>query len=506
MTNWSEYQLAVFNWFQTYAETDLDQLRALIVKAVAGSGKTTTIVAAAEYIPPNAPACFLAFNRAIAQELANRLPSHVESRTLNSLGMRAVSQHFRKVNVDSGKLRKIVRELDPITSILDGEEYKPRYFVGDICNLVAKAKAHGFVPNSKLNGEVATPAIWEELADFYGIRAECPDDVLYEAADEVLKRNCELTNIIDFDDQLYFVVAFDIPVAQYQWIIVDEAQDVSHVQREMLKKFLSPSGRFIAVGDDRQAIYGFRGADSSSLDNIVDEFGAEVLPLSITYRCPRLVVERAQQYVPEIQAADNAPEGTVEELKRFEFAGFNDSDLVVCRNTAPLISSAYKMIQNNLPVRVVGRDIGKGLTGLIKKIAGKKFDTMSMGDFEIALNEWVKKQVDTFKRRDQEDRIESVQDKAESIFAIINGADVDTLEELCHAIDDLFRGERGVRFSTVHRAKGLEAERVFIMDSSLMPSRYAKKPWQRKQETNLIYVAVTRSLDTLYYIESKALA
>lgn len=500
---WSTNQQAIFDWVQASAQLP-QKRRALVVEAVAGSGKTTTISEAAKYIPVGDPSVFLAFNKAIATELGKRLPGNIESRTLNSLGHRSVLSKFGQVAIDTSKTRKIVRELKDECGI-DGSDYIAKYFTGDICNLVAKAKAHGLVPYDSMNGELANYASMMELKDFYNIYSECPDDVLCDFAIAALKVTVEQTNIIDFDDQLYFTVAFDIPVPQYKWVIVDEAQDLSHVNREMLKKFLATNGKIIAVGDSRQAIYGFRGADSSSLDKIVEEFNADTLPLSTTYRCPRKVVERAQQYVPEINCPDDAPDGSVEELDKFGLAEFNDDDLIVCRNTAPLIGTAYRMIRNNMPVRVMGRDIGKGLVNLIKKIARYDFKTISMGNFETKLNEWMRKQIDIAKRRDQEDRIEQIQDKAESLFAIISGSNCDTLEELCYIIEDLFQGDRGPMFSTVHRAKGLEAPRVFILDPQLMPSKFAKQGWQVKQETNLIYVAITRSMDKLCYIESKRL-
>ena len=500
---WSANQENVFDWVRDAAQRPTERM-GLVVEAVAGSGKTTTITEAAKFIPVSAPSVFLAFNKSIAGELAQRLPNNIESRTLNSLGHRAVLSKFGNVALDANKTRKIIRELDDQCG-LDGQDYVAKYYTGDIGNLVSKAKAHGLVPYESMNGEFACYESLAELKDFYNIYSECPDDVLFEFVIEALKVTVEQTNIIDFDDQLYFVVAFDIPVPQYQWIIVDEAQDLSMINREMLKKFLAATGKLIAVGDSRQAIYGFRGADSSSLDRIVEDFNAKKLPLDTTYRCPRKVVERAQKYVPEINCPDDAPEGSVQELEKFGLTDFTDTDLIVCRNTAPLIGTAYRLIRHNLPVRVQGRDIGKGLTSLVRKISGRAFKSMSMGKFEEKLAEWTRKQIDIAKRRDQEDRIEQIQDKADSLFAIINGADVETLEELCHVIDDLFNGTRGPTFSTVHRAKGLEAPRVFILDPQLMPSKFARKPWQVKQENNLIYVAVTRALESLCYIESRRL-
>lgn len=502
--HWSRFQTAIFSWV-IEAGQQLATPRAAVVKAVAGSGKTTTIVEAARYIPQSAPSVFLAFNKKIAEELSRRLPSNIPAMTLNSLGYRAVKSKLPRVQVDADKVRKIIKNLPSMQSLYDDRSYKPQYHVPEIGGLVAKAKAHGLVPSSGLKGELATADRWAELAEFYGIYSELPEDVLFEACQKVLELNCRDTDTIDFDDQLYFVVAFDIAVPQYQWIIVDEAQDLSHINREMLKKFLAPTGKLIAVGDDAQAIYGFRGADSSSLDKIVEEFKAEVLPLSISYRCPRNVVLEAQKYVPSIEASPTAADGLVEHLEKFNIADFLDTDMVVCRNTAPILKQAYRLIRARRSCRVLGRDIGTGLITLVKKVAGRKFDTIDMAGLETKLGDWMMNQIAILKRRDQESKIESVQDRVSSILEIISGSECQTCEQLCSEISKLFEGNRGVTLCTVHRAKGLEARRVFILNPSLMPSKMAKQAWQRKQETNLLYVAITRSLETLYFLEDKVI-
>lgn len=497
---WSKYQEDIFDWVRTSSTSS--KREGLVVEAVAGSGKTTTIVEAAKLIPQESASVFLAFNKSIATELAGKLPFNVEARTLNSLGHTAVMSKFGAVSLDNSKTYKIVKELEDQTG-LDGQDYIAKFFSGDICNIVSKCKAHGIKPYDKLNGEYFSKGVFKELVKYYGINSEAPDDVLYYFAHEALKESVKQTNVIDFNDQLYYVVLFDLDVPKYHWIIVDEAQDLSHINRDMLNKFLSENGKFIAVGDSHQAIYGFRGADSSSMSNIKDLFNCDELPLSTTYRCPKSVVEEAKRYVPEIECPSDKQEGIIKSVDYFNVDEFVDSDLVLCRNTAPLIKTAYKCITSKLPVRVLGRDIGKGLGSLVKKLAKKEFKTMTIGNFEIKLSRWSREEIQKAKKREQEDRIEGIQDKADSLFAIIEGADPDNLPELVTAIEELFSGDKGPRFSTVHRAKGLEANRVFILDKDLMPSKYAKEEWSKEQEKNIIYVAITRTSHELIYVRSK---
>jgi len=487
----SQYQKAIFEWVQAHVETK----GALIVEAVAGSGKTTTIVEAANLIPTDHKAVFLAFNKKISVELGEKLPSHIESKTMNALGWALLR---RRLNldfnaIDANKTRILIdKHLND-----DAQKVKP-----ELASLIAKAKAYGLVPYGMdihaPGTYIATRERWTMLMEKFDIDSGCIEEGEFLLwADAILQHGITDTSIVDFDDQLYLPVALDLGAWRYDWIIVDEAQDVSHVQRQLLKMFLKSNGRIIAVGDRHQAIYGFRGADSSSMDNIAKVFKAEQLDLSICYRCPKSVVEIAKQYVPQIEAADDAAEGQVLHPTSFSVADFTEEDLVVCRNTAPLIELAYRCIGEGFPVHVMGRDIGKGLINLIKKVAGKR--TTDMERFVERLIEWQERE--NRKAKDDEAKQAAIGDKVNSIEAIRRASEAATVKELISAVERIFSDQgKGVTLATVHKAKGMEANRVFILEPQLMPSKWARQQWQIEQEANIIYVAVTRALETLVYL------
>lgn len=493
----SQYQQAVFNWFMDHLTTK----GALVVEAVAGSGKTTTIVKAAEYIPSTHKAIFLAFSKAIATELGDKLPDHVQAKTLNALGygvlMRASTV---RPEVDAKKTFKLIDDWLP--------DIAQNYAV-QLANIIGKAKSHGMVPTGMEGvGGLYRSSLerWLTLADRYDIDIE--DDgtpganvitfeVFADWADKLLRKGLQQRDIIDFDDQLYMVVAYDLPTWRYDWIIIDEAQDVSHVQRAMLKKFLKTNGRLIAVGDSRQAIYGFRGADNQSMNAIKQEFGASELPLSVSYRCPIAVVEAARKYVPHIQHHEGADQGVVRTGVAGENVQLNNSDMVICRNTAPLIELAYRCISKGIPVNVKGRDIGTGLINLVKRIAGKR--AKDIDQFLDRLDTWYARESERARQRGQDDKQQALEDKYESIQAIRQFANADTVQDLINGINAIFETGKGATLSTVHKAKGLEAQRVFILEPHLMPSKYARQDWQQQQENNLIYVAITRALAELVW-------
>jgi superfamily I DNA/RNA helicase len=273
----------------------------------------------------------------------------------------------------------------------------------------------------------------------------------------------------------------------------------------LLRRMASPATRIIAVGDPAQAIYGFRGADSSAMDNIRDEFVCQTFPLSISYRCPRKVVALAQRTVADIEARPNAPEGTVKCLPEMALSDFTALDLVVCRNTAPLVTLAFRFLRAHKPVKVMGRDIGEQLVSLIQKMRASDLEQLAE-----RLDEYTNKEVEKALAKRQEQKAERLTDQRDSIMAIIEGLPVDqqSVYEVIATIRKLFSDDSNggrTTLSTIHRAKGMEAHTVYILDKHLMPSRFAVQDWQKTQERNLWYVAVTRALDSLYFIDSETI-
>lgn len=490
---WSGHQEGVFSFVESGEGS-------AIVEAVAGSGKTTTIVEAAKRIKPERSVLFLAFNKNIADELRSRLPTSVQAKTLNALGYRIWTRRAGKfLRVDANKTREICKNL------LGEEE---RLLEPEIKKLVALAKSIGLVPR-----DVRAPAalvqdddqVWLDLIAKHDIDLDAKQvDKAIAGARFVLSVGLRQEQVIDYDDQLYLpVVMGEPPPERYDWVIVDEAQDVSPIQRALIRKVLKPGGRLLAVGDPHQAIYGFRGADSESLGRIAAEFGCVRLPLSISYRCAQNVVFYAQTVVGHIEAAPDAPEGLVECWPRWQGSDMVAGDMVVCRNVAPLISLAYALLARRVPAQVMGRDIGEGLIALIKRLKPRGLD-----DLVAKLEKYLAAEVEKAVTKGQEEKAEAAEDRVGSILAFISGGSSTTVPELFRSIEELFGNKDGPRvvLSTVHKAKGLESERVFVLDPWRMPSRWARQPWQKEQEKNLMYVAYTRAKRHLVFVNIEDLA
>lgn len=531
MTQASELQRNIFIFADQQIQNYQNSLvaRSLAIQAVAGSGKSTTIVAAAKLIPRNMKAIFLAFNKSIADELRERLPSHVEARTLNSLGNRIIQPYLQSIGLKSPEIRStktamIMREL---LSFQEQESYGKA-----VRALVGHCKAIGVVPMGAPDGygingaEASDPELLKIMAH-HGISIErLSRPKAFNTVRAILQRSFSDARLyadgnIDYDDQKWIPACKrpgGKPLAQpiYDVVILDEGQDINSIDLELVKLVLKPGGCVIAVGDTNQSIYGWRGADVNAFGKIVTTFEAAEMPLSITYRCGTKLVEHAQELVPTIQAAPGAVEGEVKHYTTFSPADFQAGDLVMCRQNAPLVAFAYKLMAEKVPVLVKGRDIGSGLVELIKEVAGEKtwvpnpnkpgkkmplftVDGVTIPTLLRKLDLWLTKAVEVIKTDDpdNETAIQSVSDKYHTIKAFADQAPANALvttvvDEIANMFSDVDDASV-VLCSTIHKAKGLEADRAFIYaPERLYPAWVQKDTWQHQQETNIDYVARTR--------------
>lgn len=476
-----------------------------LVSAKAGSGKTSTLCMLSDLIPTEGTrAAFLAFNKSIQEELARRLPKHVVAATFHSVCMQALKRHPKCAQYANRRDWVQKNKVHNILDTLSGKIANVEDLRKGVVQLIGLMKANALLPDAP-EGDIM------QIIERYEIEFDEDNSTFMleegiKLARTALVINNEDLSSIDFDDMLYLACIMDAPMMKYTHLFVDEAQDTNKVQRILMKRMLARGARLIAVGDESQAIYGFRGADSDAMNNIEEMFNCQRFPLSISYRCPSSVIRLAQSIVPDIEARDNAPEGTVSKLERWALDEFTALDLVVCRNTAPLVTLAFKFLRSHKPVKLMGREIGEQLVALIQKMRAKTLE--ELGE---KLDEYTDREVTKAMKKRQESKAERLSDQRDSVIAIIEGlpetertvfAVVDVIKRL---FTDYANGGR-TTLATVHKAKGMEAHRVFILDPHLMPSKFARQAWQMTQEQNLRYVAITRALDTLHFVESKSIA
>ncbi len=476
---WSTLQQALF----AYVDRGTGNA---IVEAVAGSGKSTTGVEMVSRVKGSY--IYLAFNKPIAEELKKK---GVNARTFHSLTYMPVTTHKRTRNVETNKLSRLC---DANLTGEDGALYGT--FIQRLVGFGRNAGIGCLLPDVEQS--------WLDLATYNNLELDNDQADLgrgLELASNLLAWS-NASPMIDFDDMLYLAVKDGLTLPKFDHVFIDEAQDTNAIQRAIVRKIMHPKSRLTAIGDPAQAIYGFRGADSNSMQLIKDEFNCESFPLSITYRCPVSVVNYARQWVDHIQSGPGALEGEVLELKyNWNAKTFQPNDLVVSRKTAPMISLAFRLLRERVAVQVMGREIGQGLKAMINRMNARGVDNL-LAKLELYREREVQKAL----AKKEESKVEAIHDKIDTIVCLIEGMkETDrTIPALLGIVDTLFdEKHNSVILATIHKAKGLEADRVFWLNRSECPATWARQEWQRQQEVNLCYVAATRAKKSLIIIETE---
>lgn len=525
---YSKYQVAIFNHLKTQLQNIENNVKpqSLLVNAYAGSGKTSTLVACANIIPKNINVLFLCFNKDIQMELQNRLTHHKAS-TLNSFGYSTWINYYKGYN------KGIFPQLDENKTFkLSKKEYEFRAmpYYATIRQLISLCKNHGIVTDDVTDAvgidlKVFDKNCFYEFLKEYSIFIPVENrDTIFEMTKRLLTLSLKQEDIIDFDDQKYLPVVKRVrnnPILceKYDIIFIDELQDVNKVDMQLVFNALKENGMVIGTGDRNQAIYKFRGSDSSSMDKFVELFGAVELPLSICYRCDLNIIKHAQELVPQIEPKININNGLVETLKEYDSSIFKPGDMVLCRNNYPLINLAYKLITVGVPVYVKGRDIGSGIKTLINNSLKLYFDKKKSFSEEDLIKydcQTLLKAVDIFQEKeierllkndiDMKSTIENLIDRCKVLRIIVSHNIHSSIKSVIDDINVLFSDKLNsdssqIQLSTVHKAKGLENDRVFILDKELF--HYYKNISNEDQEKNLDYVARTRAKNELYYIKTE---
>lgn len=491
----------------------------LMVEAYAGCAKTTTLELAARGV--RVPALALAFNKRIAEELQPRLPQTFTVKTINGLGHGAWARalpHVTRLTLDDRKLGKLVTQTARDRRMeLSSEQWD------SVRRLVSAVMQAGVTPGDQGTplapdttetwGAIALDTLWMTEEEF---------EFLYDLARDVLERSIALARAgtISFDDQIYCSVCLGGRFPQFPLLFVDEAQDLSPLNHEMLKRALRADGRLVAMGDPKQAIYAFRGAHSESMAQIAQLRPAwQRLPLTLTFRCPKTIVTRQQEHAPGFRAWHTNAEGRFARLKSPERDGTTLDGgwtwqsvqqlvppggklAVLCRNNGPLLSLAFKLIRQGQGVYMLGRDIGKGLVALVRKLAPEEATAADVLRGKIL--EWQHSETQLALANEHPERVSGIVDRAECLMAVLDNAEARDAGQCIALLERLFARESGtVTLSSIHRAKGLEWDCVVHLDPWRIPSKWAREAArdgdqrQMQQEWNLLYVCETRTRHTL---------
>lgn len=490
----------------------------ILVNAYAGCAKTSTLEMIAAALPTG-PALALAFNVKIKLEMEKRFPSHFTVKTLNGLGHSAWSQAIgKRLKVDEKKLGRLV---SAVLRTAGFEASSDDWAI--VRQLASHAMSQGLVPSIfPQRGLIEdSKETWADLSEgLFGTS----QGVLCDFARQVIIDDVKegFLGTISYDDQIYLSALYGGVFPRYPLVLVDEAQDLSPLNHIQVRR--SAADRLIVVGDQKQSIYQFRGADHESIAKLRALRADWIeLPLATTFRCPKIVVERVQAHAPGFKAFPTNPDGHID---RWDVHKSSPNGLVgpggaewswdrvrahgrpdiaiLCRNNAPLLSMAFKLLRQQIGITMLGRDIGKGLIVLSKKIIPQ--DQTDGKACRAAIENWMQGEISLAVANGKEEKIDSIEDRGQALLAVLEGSNSGNAAALRFALAQLFAKDNGtVTLSTGHRAKGLEWGLVLHLDPWRLPSKWAKKAASKgnmamlEQEHNLSYVIDTRSKHTLIY-------
>ena len=452
------------------------------------SGKTHTLKELCNRTKEGTSCLFMAFNKSIAEELKTKLPTTVECNTFHSMGLRTLMKNFRfRMQLEENKCFSLCMELFDFRK----KEYK-----------------------EKMRYYFALQELWEKIRlslceiNERNVSALCIEyDLDYENSmindlnkiNERWRKDCAKIQDnksfkMDFPDMLWIPYNFvdEMNFPKYQVVMADEGQDLFTLQKEILQRYIKPRGRFVAVGDSKQLIYNFMGSDLDVFNSIKGMPNTICLPLSVTYRCAKKIVEVANEVFPGTECVPTAKEGVVRSGDIFEA---ESGDFVLCRNNFPLVVTFIMLLEKGKKASIMGRDFGESLCRLLD---GQE----RLDDLYLLLD----------------DKVSKLKGKGLSKIAITNNASYVALKEKVSIIEILYKrfpgsflalkqkiknifsdDKTGIILSTIHKSKGLEAKRVFFLNPELISSKFAKIPKALYAEDCLKFVAITRAKEELVY-------
>lgn len=502
----SKYQEEIYNFV-------LHGVGNAFISAKAGSGKTTTMVEAMKLVPEKDKCVFLAFNKTIVDELKTRVSGHknCDVNTVHALGLSIIKAKYGEVSVDEYKYDVFLREnLSELSEFKTDKRKRKIYntYYNNIRKLINLSRLFLCQCEKEIT----------KLAKERGV------EILFDEASvvkKVLDWGRQNTEFVDYTDMVWLPNELLLkPAKKYDWVFCDEVQDFSIAYYKLVKKCIKRGGRIFSVGDEKQMINGFAGASELALNELKNAPNTKIFQLPICYRCDKQIVNMAKKFVKEITPRENAEDGKI--IYDCSTGLINSGDLVLCRTKAPLAKLYTTLLKRGIKCYINGSAFVNELISLVQSTETEQLnsDVFNKGVFYelyskmfTILNMIIEKN-----KISKEDALLSTQvlNLYDSITTLkILSEDCATKTELIKRLKTIeeFSGTEtfnqnnttndGICLSTIHKSKGMEYDNVFILCNPSLPITDEMVDWEREQEHNLEYVAITRAKHVLGFIGEK---
>lgn len=541
----STYQQDILDFFLNNPQSNM------LVNALAGSGKSTTACMLSEHSKTSD--LYIAFNASVVEEFKKKIKNpKTKVMTMHSLAYSIMLYNVEQESKDSGEKpkgfgsqrSKRTVNLDNFKphKILDEEitkrygryiEFAKRGFLKDnyvnlynLCRLT--------LTDMSSNKDVSRLIDDHVLFLYYGDEGYSAPDIseitsTLKILDTKSKQQFETQGVIDFTDMLWITFNklkydnWEVPYwALYTNIYCDEVQDFSNIQLNFLKFIKRAKGRYVFIGDFHQAIYNFAGANAQAFNQIPKMFApVETFDLPICYRCAKSHLSRVnREYGIPILPRDDAPMGFVKTIDKNKISEYAKAgDMVISRKNKWIAEVVLDLARNGTPIFIEDKE----MVGAIKRqiLSSKctsvgtleKFLQKVISNYNKKLFEIVSKNVR--EGGHEEERLEAVAetnskiDNTSFLLEILEGylenhTSSDSVSKFSDFVDKLLNTTPSpdcVRLCSIHKAKGLEATNVFVLNEAKINFDFRNSKEQNVQEKNLSYIATTRAKEGLYLVK-----
>jgi DNA helicase II / ATP-dependent DNA helicase PcrA len=463
-------------------------------EAVAGSGKSTLLkfLMREDYDRnPSRRAACLMFGADAVRNIEPECAANVQVLTCHALGLRSgkAKLGFIKVDDKGWKVKSILKELCPI--VFDPDTHSDEKDKAKAINAMYEMTA--LISKCKITlSDYSDPQIIQSLCDAYNVNIDI--DLAMHWIGKAFDKIHDMNNVMDFDDMMYLAVALNWDLPKYDIIYVDESQDLNNLMIQYIDKMRHDNTQIISVGDRRQAIFGFAGSNTESIPTIIRKFGSVEMPLDVCYRCGKDIILEAQRVVPHIKYFEGAAQGEVIRDPKININSVVEGDMLLARRNASLVKPCLDLLKDGKRAFIKGRNIGEQIIKLIEKCKTDSIPEM-LDNVEESTMDRIAKLLQ--RKNPDQNAIELLSDYKDVIEAVSEGCN--TVSDVKHKVTSIFSDAGAkIQLSSIHRAKGLEADRVTIIDyDNVRINRADMSPEFLLQESNLEYVALTRAKKTL---------
>lgn len=463
------------------------------INAVAGSGKTTTIIEYSKSRPNNSRILYLAFNKSVkteAEEKFGRLGlDNVKVETAHSLAYKNVIYKY------GYSLKSNGYKTHEVAQILKLRRRKEKHFelfaanhinrfVSYFCNSSARK-----VNQLNYLDVISDPAAYDFVSKNYEF-IETQTRLFLAKMD---KGELEITH--DF-----YLKKFQLqnPVLNYDYILFDEGQDASPA---MLDVFLNQNTIKVIVGDSHQQIYSWRYAINS-----LERVDYKALPLTTSFRFPQDIANLACEI---LKWKNMLSENLILPIKGSGGKNMNHLKATIARTNLGLLGKAFEFVEQSHKTQPLYFE-GNVNSYLYADDGASLFDVLNLYNHK---HEMIKdaliKSFNTFS--ELEEYVMKTEDNQLSVLVEIVKKYGNELPKLIRLIRDSHvedKRQAKMIFSTVHRSKGMEYDTVFL-HNDFITNRKLKRLVDKKDETpidiaklseevNILYVAVTRAIKNLF--------